>query len=101
MTCAADGIQASLASTFGQRLVELQFPEKPVLAGIFEYQGRRLKLALVPEYRKKMDGYIKAAETEHGALTPEYFEALERISFEVWAEFDRASVFSAEWLPVE
>ena len=101
MTCAADGIQASLASTFGQQLVEVRFPEQPALVGVFEHGGRKLKLALEPESQKKMDAYIKAAETQHGQLTPEYFLALEGISFKVWAEFDRASVFSAEWLPAE
>jgi pyrimidine-specific ribonucleoside hydrolase len=98
MTCAADGIQASLASTFGQQLVEVHSPEKPILAATFEYQDRKLKLTLNAESQKTIGGHIKAAEDEHGALTPEYFEAVEAVSYKVWKDFDRAKVFTFEWL---
>jgi pyrimidine-specific ribonucleoside hydrolase len=97
MTCAADGIQASLASTFGQELVSVEHPEKPILAGTFELEGRSVRLVLRPEYRKTMQGYVDAAKEKHGDLSPGYFEELERISYRVWSEFDRADVFSVEW----
>jgi pyrimidine-specific ribonucleoside hydrolase len=97
MTCAADGIQASLASTFGQGLVHVESPRQPVLAGTFEYDSRRLRLTLKPEYRSVMQGYIDRARERHGDLSPAYFQELEQISYTVWSEFDRSEVFSVEW----
>lgn len=96
MTCAADGIQVGLGSTFGQDLIEVVAPKSPGLAATFEYAGQRLRLALKPAYQERVDGYIQRAKDEHGFLTPNYFEQVEAISYTVWAEFDRAEVFSAE-----
>jgi pyrimidine-specific ribonucleoside hydrolase len=98
MTCATDGIQASLASTYGQSLVRVEHPEKPVLAATFEFEDRVLRLTLKPEYREVMQGHIESAREEHGDLSPGYFGELERISYRVWSEFDRNEVFAVEWL---
>ena len=45
-----------------------------------------------------MQEFIDAAKEEHGDLSPGYFEALERISYRVWSDFDRSQAFSVEWL---
>jgi len=97
MTCAADGIQASLASTFGQDLVRVDRPETPILAGTFQFEGRQVRLELKPEHRGIMQAYIDDAKEEHGDLSPGYFQELERISYRVWSDFDRSEVFSVEW----
>jgi len=98
MTCAADGIQASLASTFGQTLVRLNHPEVPRLAATFEFEGRALRLILKPEHQDVIQGYVSTAREQHGDLSPEYFQELERISYQVWSDFDRSEVFAVEWL---
>jgi pyrimidine-specific ribonucleoside hydrolase len=98
MTCAADGIQASLASTFGQQLVTVEPLKEPKLAATFEYEDRKLRMTLNARSQKIIGEYIQTAIREHGNLTPEYFEAVEEISYTVWKDFDRGEVFDHEWL---
>ena len=70
ISCAVDGLQASLGSTLAQKLIDVPETSDPRVAATFEYEGRRVRLALKPEYRKKVAGIIKTAIEKHGRLTP-------------------------------
>jgi len=98
-SCTVDGIQASLASTLAQKLIEVP-PDvsDPRVAATFEYRGRSIRLSLRPEYAKKVKNIIQTAIETHGNLTPAYFHEIEDRSFDVWAEFDRREVFLVEHL---
>jgi pyrimidine-specific ribonucleoside hydrolase len=95
MTCAADGLQVSLGSTFGQGLIAIAPPtvEGAPLQGVFEQANRRLTLTLKPEFQSRIDAIIEEATQAHGFLSDAYFEAVERESYRVWAEFDRHEIF--------
>jgi pyrimidine-specific ribonucleoside hydrolase len=99
ISCAVDGLQASLGSTLAQKLIDVPETSDPRVAATFEYEGRRVRLALKPQYRKKVEGIIKAAIEKHGRLTPAYFHEIEDRCFDVWAEFDRHEIFLEERLP--
>jgi len=99
ISCAVDGLQASLGSTLAQKLIDVPEVPDPRVAATFEYEGRRVRLALKPEYRKKVAGIIKTAVEKHGRLTPAYFHEIEDRCFDVWAEFDRREIFLEEHLP--
>lgn len=92
-SCMVDGIQAGLASTLGQNLIEVSETSKPKLAATFEYKGRYVRVSLKPEFEDKIKAAIADAIQKHGNLTPEYFEAVEQASFSVWEDFDRTEVF--------
>ncbi len=96
--CAVDGIQAGLASTYAQQLIEAPPVKKPRLAATFTYGGRTLRLVLRPKYQAKISGCIRSSIKKHGNLTPAYFEAIEEFCYQVWADFDRREIFIEEFL---
>jgi len=70
--CAVDGMQAALASTYAQQLIEAPETDTPTLAATFTLSN----------------------------LTPAYFDAIENYCYEVWADFDRQVIFTETWLEV-
>ena len=96
LSCAIDGIQAGLGSTYAQQLIDAPEVETPRLAATFEYDGRKLRLTLAPEYQQQIHQCIQDAIKAHGNLTPAYFEVIEDFSYRVWADFDRHEVFLEE-----
>ena len=97
-SCAVDGLQAGLASTYAQQLIEAPEVDEPRLAATFTYEDRTLRLALRPEFQKQVRGCIRSAIQKHGNLTPEYFEDIEAFSYVVWEAFDRHEIFVEEFL---
>jgi formylmethanofuran dehydrogenase subunit E len=97
-SCAVDGLQAGLASTYAQQLIEAPAVDEPRLAATFTYEGRTLRLALRPEFQKQVRACIRTAIKDHGNLTHEYFEEIEAFSYVVWETFDRHEIFDEEFL---
>lgn len=103
MSCAADGLQMALGSTFGQNMIRIAPPEDggaPRLRAQFDHGERRLRLTLKDEYAARIDAIIADASAEHGFLTPDYFDAIEAASYQIWAEFDRSEIFIEERLQI-
>lgn len=96
VSCMADGLQVGLGSTLGQNLIRIPETETPVIAAIFSYQDRSIRLRLSDEAGKRVSALIAEAVERHGNLTPAYFAAIEDASYEIWAEFDRNAVFVVE-----
>jgi len=92
-SCAIDGLQVALGSTLGQKLIVAPETDRPVVAATFEYEGRKVRLALRPEYRDKVAAIIQRASDRYGFRSPAYFEEIEKECYRVWAEFDRAQIF--------
>ena len=99
ISCVVDGLQTSLGSTLAQKLIDVPDVPNPRVAATFEYEGRKVRLSLKPEYQKQVESIIKAALEKHGRLTPAYFHEIEDRCFDVWAEFDRREIFLEESLP--
>jgi hypothetical protein len=97
-SCAVDGVQAGLGSTYAQQLIAAPKTDAPKLAGTFTHEGRTVRLSLKPEYAARIRGIIQSAIEEHGNLTPAYFDAIQHASYYVWANFDRKEVFAQKWL---
>jgi pyrimidine-specific ribonucleoside hydrolase len=96
MSCMIDGLQVALGSTFAQDLIHAPASDAPSAAAVFEYKGRKIRLALKPEVQKRIAGMIDKAVKECGDLTPAYFQRIETFSYSVWAEFDRSFLFDEE-----
>lgn len=93
LSCAIDGIQAAIASTLAQQLIDVPDTAEPKLAATFSYGQRAVRLSLRPEYAKKVQDCISEAIRAHGNLTPAYFDEIERFSYVVWEHFDRNEIF--------
>jgi len=98
VSCAVDGLQASLGSTLAQKLIDVPEMTDPRVAATFEYEGRKVRLSLKPEYENKVEAIIKTASEKHGRLTPAYFHEIEDRCFDIWFEFDRHEIFLEERL---
>lgn len=97
MACAADGLQASLGSTFGQSLIEMTKADTPRLAATFRYKERTLRLALSPDYQKAVAGIIEDNSKKYGFLSPAYFDGIRATSYHIWGTWDRKAIFTEEW----
>ncbi len=97
-SCALDGIQVGLASTYAQQLIEAPDTNSPSLAATFTLGEKSLRLELRPQYAKRIRQCIQRAIKAHGNLTPAYFKDIEAYCYEVWADFDRHAVFTETWL---
>lgn len=94
--CMVDGLQVGLGSTLGQNLITVPDAAAPAVAARFEYDGHRIRLSLKPEYAERLTKIIEDARQAHGDLTPEYFHAIEKASYNVWKTFDRKEIFELE-----
>ncbi len=97
--CMIDGLQVGLGSTLGQNLIQVPEGGTPAVAARFAFAGHTIRLSLKPEYSERLAAIISDAREAHGDLTPAYFEAVERASYDVWKEFDRKEIFEVEELP--
>jgi pyrimidine-specific ribonucleoside hydrolase len=97
--CMVDGLQVGLGSTLGQNLITVPDAAVPAVAARFEYEGHTIRLSLKLEYVDRIEKIIEDARQLHGDLTPEYFHAVEKASYDVWKTFDRKEVFELEELP--
>lgn len=97
--CMVDGLQVGLGSTLGQNLIEVPEDGTPAVAARFAFGGHTIRLSLKPEYSDRLATIISDARAAHGDLTPAYFEAVEKASYDVWKEFDRKEIFEVEELP--
>ena len=95
-SCAVDGMQAAIGSTYAQQLIEAPPVDSPRLAATFQYDGRTVRLTLKPEYHKRIAQCIQAAIKTHGDLSPAYFEEIQDFSYHVWEDFDRKTIFVEE-----
>jgi pyrimidine-specific ribonucleoside hydrolase len=96
LSCLIDGLQVALGSTFAQDLIHAPACEQPLVAAVFEYKTRKVRLSLKPEAQKKVTEMIAKAVKECGNMTPAYFQQIEADSYRVWAEFDRNAIFDEE-----
>lgn len=97
--CMIDGLQVGLGSTLGQNLIEVPEGGTPAVAARFYFGGHTIRLSLKQEYSDRLAAIISDARAAHGDLTPAYFEAVEKASYDVWKEFDRKEIFEVEDLP--
>jgi hypothetical protein len=63
---------------------------------VFTRGARRLRLSLRPDVRDRIRRDVAGAVREHGDLTPEYFQAIRRLSLRYWLELDRREIFLEE-----
>lgn len=97
--CMVDGLQVGLGSTLGQNLIAVPEDGTPAVAARFAFGGHTIRLSLKQEYSDRLATIISDARSAHGDLTPAYFEAVEKASYDVWKEFDRKDIFEVEELP--
>jgi pyrimidine-specific ribonucleoside hydrolase len=95
VSCLTDGLQVSTGASLGRGTIRVS--DGPAeAAALFTRGDARLSLRLRPEILERIRQDVREAVRRHGDLTPEYFEAIRRLSIDYWLEMDRREIFLEE-----
>jgi formylmethanofuran dehydrogenase subunit E len=95
VSCLTDGLQVSTGATLGHGTIQVA-ARRAEPEAVFTRGDKRLRLSLRPEVRDRIRGDVAEAVRRHGDLTPEYFQAIRRLSLRYWLELDRRKIFLEE-----
>jgi pyrimidine-specific ribonucleoside hydrolase len=95
VSCLTDGLQVSTGASLGRGTICVA--DGPAGADAVFTRGEvRLRLRLRPDILQRIRQDVEKAVRQHGDLTPEYFEAIRRLSIDYWLEMDRREIFLEE-----
>jgi pyrimidine-specific ribonucleoside hydrolase len=97
ISCLTDGLQASTGASLGRGTIEVAGGAAAPMA-VFTNGERRLRLSLRPEVSDAIRADVATAVERYGALTPEYFQEIRRLSIRYWLDLDRREIFIEEFL---
>lgn len=100
LSCINDGI---LAATLCSAAYDTLFIDKTKsnYAAKFTYEGTAVRFELKEKYKSLLEAKIAEAQskyTKDGKFTPEYWEEVEKISWWLWADWDRREIFDVKYL---
>lgn len=100
VSCLNDGVIVATGSTPGRGL----FTHAPGPDGstqvLFAYNGREIKLAVKPEYEQKIAVEISRLQKEYGLSRREYWDGVRRLALDIWENWHRRDLFTADGKPV-
>jgi len=98
LSCINDGILAATlcSAAYDTLLID---KTKSNYAAEFTYEGRTVRLELKENYKSQLEAKIAEAQskyTKDGKFTSEYWEEVEKISWWLWADWDRKDIFDVK-----
>ncbi len=94
LSCMNDGIQVSTGATPGHGLLSVKSEEPYSAAAEFTYLGRKIRVALKPEYASKISSELKEIAFVHSLDTDIYWELVRKNSIKYWLSMDRHEIFT-------
>jgi len=91
--CLNDGLIVATGSTPGRGLFEFSADPLPGIQVTFEYNERRIRLSLRPEFQKRIRDFIAATRKSHSLEDPEYWRAIRSFGLEIWENWHRNDLF--------
>ena len=92
LSCMNDGLQVSTGASLGRgTITTLEGETGPAAA--FMHGDKMLRLSVKEEVVEKIRADIRETIKQYGALTPEYFKEIRRLSIKYWLELDRREIF--------
>jgi pyrimidine-specific ribonucleoside hydrolase len=92
LSCMNDGLQVSTGASLGRGTITILEGE-PRPAAAFIHGDRTLHLSVKEEVVEKIRADIRKTIKQYGALTPEYFKEIRRLSIRYWLKLDRREIF--------
>lgn len=93
VSCLNDGIIVSTGCTPGRGLFRHD-PGPPGSAKVtFEYNGRRITLAIKQAYRERIRAKIKSLLDKHKLEDPAYWDGVRRFGLNIWEHWHRRELF--------
>ncbi len=91
-SCMNDGLQVSTGASLGRGTIRVS-EKQPSPEAWFFHDDVRLKMKLKTEIWEKIKEDISGLVREYGALSPEYFKEVRRLSIRYWKDLDRRHIF--------
>ncbi len=94
LSCFNDGVQISTGATIGQGLITISDSISAIPSAIFEFNNKKVNLALKPEIAEQMQYEIKYGVANFGLLSDKYWLYIEELAIKYWTDFDRQEIFT-------
>lgn len=91
-SCMNDGLQVSTGASLGRGTIRVSENQSSPEAWFF-YDDVKLKMKLKTEIWERIKEDISGSVREYGALSPEYFNEVRRLSIRYWKDLDRRHIF--------
>lgn len=92
MSCMNDGLQVATGSSLGRGTIRV-LEDEPAAEATFTFGQKRLHVRIKNDISQRIQTDIKGIVQRFGALTPQYFEEVRKLSLQYWADMSRARIF--------
>ncbi|WP_295912812.1 nucleoside hydrolase [uncultured Alistipes sp.] len=93
ISCMNDGLQVGTGASVGHGLISVAENDPPRPEARFSFKGKTIRLALKPEYARRIRRDVEKGIELYGNLTEPYWLYVRGLALQYWLEFDRHGIF--------
>lgn len=93
ISCMNDGLQVGTGASVGHGLITVAKTDAPRPEARFSFKGKTLRLALKPEYARRIRDDVRRGIELYGDLTEPYWLYVRELALRYWRDFDRHEIF--------
>lgn len=93
VSCMNDGVQVGTGASVGHGLIIVAPTDHPRPEATFTFKDKTIRLALKPEYARRIRDDVKRGIELYGDLTEPYWLYVRELALKYWLEFDRHEIF--------
>lgn len=93
ISCMNDGLQVGTGASVGHGLITVAETDVPRPEARFSFKGKTLRLALKPEYARRIRDDVRRGIELYGDLTEPYWLYVRELALRYWRDFDRHEIF--------
>lgn len=93
ISCMNDGLQVGTGASVGHGLITVAETDAPRPEARFSFKGKTLRLALKPEYARRIRDDVRRGIELYGDLTEPYWLYVRELALRYWRDFDRHEIF--------
>lgn len=93
VSCMNDGLQVGTGASVGHGLITVAEVERPTPEARFTFKDKTIRLALKPEYARRISRDVRHGIETYGDLTEPYWKYVRALALQYWLDFDRHEIF--------
>lgn len=93
VSCMNDGLQVGTGASVGHGLITVAETDSPRPEARFTFKDKTIRLALKPEYARRIRNDVKEGIERYGDLTEPYWLYVRALALKYWLDFDRHTIF--------
>ena len=93
VSCMNDGLQVGTGASIGHGLITVAECGTPRPEALFRFKDKSVRIALKPEYARRIRDDVKRGIGLYGDLTEPYWQYVRGLALKYWVEFDRREIF--------